>query len=124
MNIPFLCQFVSCSVLSQRLIRIVCGYFKSRVLALQIIFFLLTQYDFADRRVGLCFRQLVAGRCTSHTDGLMSVTRADCCCTMGAAWGPRCEICPSPTSDDYQDLCLESGYSVDGHGKGIYNTSK
>lgn len=71
----------------------------------------------ADRRVGFCFRQLVAGRCTSYTDGLMSVTRADCCCTMGAAWGPRCEICPSPTSDDYQDLCLESGYSVDGQGK-------
>ncbi|XP_069699509.1 fibrillin-2-like isoform X2 [Periplaneta americana] len=68
-----------------------------------------------DRRVGFCFRQLVGGRCTSHTDGLMSVTRADCCCTMGAAWGPHCEICPTPTSDDYQDLCLESGYSVDGH---------
>jgi fibulin 1/2 len=71
----------------------------------------------ADRRVGFCFRQLVAGRCTSRTDGLKPVTRADCCCTMGAAWGPHCEICPSPTSDDYQDLCLESGYSVDGHGK-------
>lgn len=81
-------------------------------------------YNFTDRRVGLCFRQLVAGRCTSHTDGLMSVTRADCCCTMGAAWGPHCEICPSPTSDDYQDLCLESGYSVDGHGKCICSTWK
>jgi len=89
------------------------------------MFFILTcYYNFADRRVGLCFRQLVAGRCTTHTDGLMSVTRADCCCTMGAAWGPHCEICPSPTSDDYQDLCLESGYSVDGHGKGIRNTWK
>nr|CAD7423795.1 unnamed protein product [Timema monikensis] len=68
-----------------------------------------------DRREGFCFRQLVGGRCTSHTDGLMSVTRADCCCTMGAAWGPHCELCPSQTSDDYQDLCLEAGYSVDGH---------
>lgn len=40
---------------------------------------------------------------------------------MGAAWGPHCEICPSPTLDDYQDLCLESGYSVDGHGKRFCN---
>jgi TB domain. len=59
----------------------------------------------------------MGGRCTTHTDGLMSVTKADCCCTMGAAWGPHCEVCPSPSSDDYQDLCLESGYSVDGNGK-------
>ncbi|PSN36908.1 Fibrillin-2, partial [Blattella germanica] len=61
-----------------------------------------------DRRVGYCFRQLMAGRCTTHTDGLMSVTRADCCCTMGAAWGPHCEICPSPNIDECNtipDLC-------------------
>lgn len=93
-----------------------------RMIVTNNIFMVINYCNVADRRVGFCFRQLVAGRCTSRTDGLMSVTRADCCCTMGAAWGPHCEICPSSTSDDYQDLCLESGYSVDGHGKEFCNT--
>ena len=57
------------------------------------------------------------GMCASHTDGLMQVTKADCCCTMGAAWGPLCEHCPRKGSDEYEELCLEVGYSVDGHGK-------
>ncbi|XP_066993764.2 fibrillin-2 [Anabrus simplex] len=68
-----------------------------------------------DRRLGFCFRQLMGGRCSSRTDGLLSVTKADCCCTMGQAWGPRCEPCPSRNSEDYTNLCLELGYSVDGH---------
>ena len=71
----------------------------------------------SDRRTGYCFRQLMSGMCTTHTDGLMQVTKADCCCTMGAAWGPRCEHCPRKGTDEYEELCLEVGYSVDGHGK-------
>ncbi|KAG8223124.1 hypothetical protein J437_LFUL000545 [Ladona fulva] len=67
-----------------------------------------------DRRIGYCFRQLVGGKCTSHTDGLMKVTRADCCCTMGAAWGPRCQPCPRQGSEEYNHLCMEIGMSVDG----------
>ena len=58
----------------------------------------------------------MSGMCTTHTDGLMQVTKADCCCTMGAAWGPRCEHCPRKGTDEYEELCLEVGYSVDGHG--------
>lgn len=68
-----------------------------------------------DERQGYCFRKLVNGRCSSHSDGLMAVTKADCCCTMGKAWGPHCEICPNPTSDEYKELCLDPGYSIDGH---------
>ena len=56
------------------------------------------------------------GRCTTRTDGLMQVTKADCCCTMGAAWGLMCEHCPFKGSEAYEELCLEVGYSVDGHG--------
>lgn len=72
--------------------------------------------DWTDRRTGYCFRQLMNGRCTTRTDGLMQVTKADCCCTMGAAWGLMCEHCPTKGSEAYEELCLEVGYSVDGNG--------
>ncbi|XP_054288254.1 fibrillin-2-like [Macrosteles quadrilineatus] len=76
-------------------------------------------YDYKqciDERQGYCFRKLMNGRCSqvTHSEGLMSVTKADCCCTMGAAWGPLCELCPSPGSEEYQQLCLDTGYSIDG----------
>lgn len=35
---------------------------------------------------------------------------------MGEAWGPNCELCPSKYSPQYQELCLESGFTVDGQG--------
>lgn len=69
-----------------------------------------------DRRVGYCFLQTIGGRCTARTSELRTVTKADCCCTMGAAWGPHCEICPSRDSDNYNELCLDKGFSVDGQG--------
>lgn len=78
-------------------------------------------FVFTDRRTGYCFRQLMSGMCTTHTDGLMQVTKADCCCTMGAAWGPMCEHCPRKGSEEYEELCLEVGYSVDGHGIDLVN---
>lgn len=67
-----------------------------------------------DRRTGYCFRQLIGGMCSSKTDDLMLVTKADCCCTMGTAWGPQCEYCPRRGSAEYDELCLEAGYSIDG----------
>lgn len=69
----------------------------------------------ADNRTGLCYSHLVNGRCVNEV-GLKSVPRMDCCCTMGAAWGPFCQICPSPRTREYQRLCSSSGFSVDGHG--------
>lgn len=72
----------------------------------------------ADQRKGYCFRHLVGGRCSSQgADQLMAVTKADCCCTMGTAWGPECEHCPSRYSREYEELCLEAGYSIDGSGQ-------
>ncbi|KAK3920598.1 Fibrillin-1 [Frankliniella fusca] len=67
-----------------------------------------------DVRLGYCFKQLVGGQCSSRTDSLMPVTKMDCCCTMGAAWGPQCEACPSPSSLEYQELCLDTGITKDG----------
>ena len=49
------------------------------------------------------------------------VTKADCCCTMGTAWGysenggdPSCEICPRRGTFDFDKLCRESGFSAQG----------
>jgi len=36
---------------------------------------------------------------------------------MGTAWGPQCEYCPRRGSAEYDELCLEAGYSIDGTGK-------
>lgn len=70
----------------------------------------------ADRRVGYCFLQTIGGRCTARTSDLKTVTKADCCCTMGAAWGSHCEICPSKDSENYNELCLDKGFSITGQG--------
>lgn len=83
--------------------------------------FLVLLIYIADRRRGLCFSKLIHGRCTTHNRETKKVTKADCCCTMGEAWGPNCEICPSKYSPQYQDLCLESGFTVDGQGLFIIN---
>lgn len=64
--------------------------------------------------MGYCFLQTIGGRCTARTSELKTVTKADCCCTMGSAWGPRCEICPTKDTDNYNELCLEKGFSVNG----------
>lgn len=69
-----------------------------------------------DRRQGFCFRQLVNGHCTTHNRELKHSTKAECCCSMGQAWGPRCEHCPHKYSPEYQKLCLDSGFTSDGQG--------
>lgn len=65
----------------------------------------------------MCYRQLYNGRCrTPYNDQKLS-TRADCCCSMGEAWGALCELCPSRYTPQYQELCLDSGFLIDGQGK-------
>lgn len=56
------------------------------------------------------------GRCTTHNRELKHSTKAECCCSMGQAWGPRCERCPYKYSPEYQELCLDSGFTSDGQG--------
>ncbi|KAJ8945200.1 hypothetical protein NQ318_013650 [Aromia moschata] len=67
-----------------------------------------------DRRLGLCYRQLINGRCRTPYIELKKATRADCCCSMGEAWGPQCELCPARFTPQYQELCLDSGFLIDG----------
>ncbi|KAM9317035.1 latent-transforming growth factor beta-binding protein 1 [Gastrophryne carolinensis] len=43
----------------------------------------------------------------------VNVTKQECCCTLGAAWGDTCEMFPCPVlaSDEYSSLCPEGkGY--------------
>jgi hypothetical protein len=57
-----------------------------------------------DRRTSRCYIQLdQQGRCDAHTADY--VTKAACCCSVGKAWGPQCELCPSLDSVEYQELC-------------------
>ncbi|XP_067140465.1 fibrillin-2-like [Centruroides vittatus] len=69
-----------------------------------------------DYRTGYCFIHAAGGVCTTHTSDLAEVTKADCCCGMGAAWGPQCEICPHRGTKDYEVLCP--------HGSGITQNGK
>lgn len=31
--------------------------------------------------------------------------RAQCCCTLGVAWGPECELCPAHGTPERAELC-------------------
>ncbi|XP_073977329.1 fibrillin-2-like isoform X3 [Rhodnius prolixus] len=71
-----------------------------------------------DERKGYCFPHLSNGRCIMMPGEVRNgVTKADCCCTMGAAWGPLCEHCPLAGTARYTSLCLESGINI--HGQDI-----
>ena len=50
-------------------------------------------------------QQTAAGRnvCTNNVDDQLS--RSTCCCSVGKAWGPQCEICPAPDTDEFKALC-------------------
>ncbi|XP_050679493.1 fibrillin-1-like isoform X1 [Leptidea sinapis] len=67
-----------------------------------------------DHRTGMCHRSLVSGRCVpepwpsslaSTPTPPMQVTKAQCCCTLGVAWGAECELCPLPGTAERADLC-------------------
>lgn len=36
------------------------------------------------------------------------IYRAQCCCTLGMAWGPECELCPVPGSPERMELCTQT----------------
>lgn len=62
----------------------------------------------ADRREGECYLDVVGvrgGRGVCRDPMGEPVTRSTCCCSIGKAWGPLCELCPPEDSDEYQELC-------------------
>lgn len=44
------------------------------------------------------------------------VTKSTCCCSIGRAWGSKCELCPAPGSEEHSKLCPGgSGYKPNVH---------
>ena len=55
-----------------------------------------------DIREELCFNTFRRGSCSDPRSTTM--TKTQCCCTMGGAWGNGCEKCPSEGSRKFQLL--------------------
>jgi len=56
-----------------------------------------------DIREELCFNTYRRGSCLDPRPTTM--TRTQCCCTMGGAWGTSCDKCPSEGTADFEKLC-------------------
>ncbi|KAL4228223.1 Fibrillin-1 [Mactra antiquata] len=68
-----------------------------------------------DYREDYCYTEVLGGMCIPKRDTPLS-TQTECCCTAGAAWGRRCEICPRQGTSAYRQLCpMGSGYDPDGN---------
>ena len=61
----------------------------------------------SDRRKSRCYMKVEerTGRRRCSQEIGESVTKATCCCTIGKAWGPQCELCPPEGSEEYKFLC-------------------
>ena len=46
----------------------------------------------ADRRRGVCWMTVRGDQCEDEVRS--DVTKADCCASIGKAWGSPCELCP------------------------------
>ncbi|XP_077139129.1 latent-transforming growth factor beta-binding protein 1 isoform X2 [Ranitomeya variabilis] len=68
--------------------------------------------DHYDEEVKQCYYNLInANFCENVLT--VNVSKQECCCTLGAAWGDTCEMFPCPVlgSDEYAVLCPEGkGY--------------
>ncbi|XP_054439323.1 fibrillin-3 [Pteronotus mesoamericanus] len=68
-----------------------------------------------DIRRGPCFSEVLQVTCQALSGGGEVVTRVECCCGGGRAWGPRCELCPLPGTSTHRQLCPHgSGYTTEG----------
>ncbi|CAL1273321.1 unnamed protein product [Larinioides sclopetarius] len=68
-----------------------------------------------DVRSGNCYK---LPSCPRDSQDVTEMTKVDCCCGMGAAWGPRCEMCPLRGSQTYADLCPH-GVGFDKEGRDV-----
>lgn len=61
---------------------------------------------------GACFRLVGSGRQCLHPVSAQ-LSRQLCCCSVGKAWGPRCDRCPSPGTAKFKEICPGGmGYTV------------
>ena len=67
-----------------------------------------------DDRRGACYTAVSPlGSCT-RPSSQKELGRPECCCTVGRAWGPRCQECPGRGTLEYQALCQGAGLGPDG----------
>lgn len=62
---------------------------------------------FTDKRESVCYLDVrgdYRGRGLCSND-LGEMSRSTCCCSIGAGWGPSCQLCPRPKTGMY---CLHS----------------
>ncbi|KAK5881892.1 hypothetical protein CesoFtcFv8_020532 [Champsocephalus esox] len=61
---------------------------------------------------GACFRLVSSGRQCLHPVSTQ-LSKQLCCCSVGKAWGPRCDKCPPPGTAKFKDICPGGmGYTV------------
>ncbi|XP_022620843.1 latent-transforming growth factor beta-binding protein 1 isoform X1 [Seriola dumerili] len=61
---------------------------------------------------GACFRLVSSGRQCLHPVSA-HLSKQLCCCSVGKAWGPRCDKCPSPGTAKFKEICPGGmGYTV------------
>ncbi|XP_030012462.1 latent-transforming growth factor beta-binding protein 1 isoform X1 [Sphaeramia orbicularis] len=61
---------------------------------------------------GACFRLVSSGRQCLHPVSAQ-LSRQLCCCSVGKAWGPRCDKCPLPGTAKFKETCPGGmGYTV------------
>lgn len=60
-----------------------------------------------DKREGRCYMKIEerGGLRRCHQEMGAAVTKATCCCSVGKAWGSRCESCPPADTEEYKTLC-------------------
>lgn len=60
-----------------------------------------------DKREGRCYMEIEerGGQKRCHHEMGTVVSKATCCCSMGKAWGARCESCPKADTEEYKTLC-------------------
>jgi len=58
-----------------------------------------------DQRESMCFAEFVAGRCQVPLIG-NTVLKAECCCSIGAAWSDQCQFCPRPNTGNTLQISL------------------
>lgn len=63
---------------------------------------------FSDVRMGNCFNRFSSGRCVSPRP--LNMTKADCCCTQGQAWGSQqqCAVCPTQQEGESKYLLIST----------------
>lgn len=66
-----------------------------------------------DIRQEQCFTRYKHGQCSNHVEGLYNKNLC-CCSPIGKAWGgDKCEACPRPGTQAFQELCPKGSGFLD-----------